>query len=166
MIARARQAVSAAGLPDRKIDLRVAELENSQLPENGADVILSNCVINLCPGKDAVYQEAYRLLGPGGRLAISDIVFTQAIEPDLQEHFRLTWAGCLGGATPEADYWQTVKNAGFTEIQIVSRHVLSPGELAAMASCPGKDFAASPDEEDRVRVEGKVASVKFTALKR
>ena len=54
----------------------------------------------------------------------------------------------------------------YRDIQIVSRHVLSPGELAAMASCPGKDFTASPDEEDRARVEGKVASVKFTALKR
>ena len=163
MIERARQAVAAAGLQDRDIELRVAELENSQLPDTYADVIISNCVINLCPDKDAVYQEAYRLLRPGGRLAISDIVFTEAIEPDLQERFRLTWAGCLGGAIPEADYWQTVKNAGFTDIQIVSRHVLSPGELAAMASCPGKDFTASPDQEDRARVEGKVASVKFTA---
>ena len=166
MIDRARQAVAAAGLQDRDIDLRVAELENSQLPDTYADVIISNCVINLCPDKDAVYTEAYRLLRPGGRLAISDIVFTEVIDPDLQERFRLTWAGCLGGAIPEADYWQTVKNAGFTEIQIVSRHVLSPGELTAMASCPGKDFTASPDQEDRARVEGKVASVKFTALKR
>jgi arsenite methyltransferase len=165
MIERARQAVAAAGLPDREIDLRVAELENSQLPDSYADVIVSNCVINLCPDKDAVYQEAYRLLGPGGRLAISDIVFTEAIEPDLRERFCLTWAGCLGGAILEADYWQTVKNAGFTDIQIVSRHFLSPGELAAMASCPGKDFATSPDEEDRARVEGKVVSVKFTAQK-
>jgi hypothetical protein len=72
----------------------------------------------------------------------------------------------LGGAIPEADYWQTVKNAGFTDIQVISRHVLSPEELAAMASCPGKDFTPSPDEDDRAKVEGKVASVKFTAHKR
>ena len=166
MIERARQAVAAAGLQDRDIELKVAELENSQLPDNYADVIISNCVINLCPDKDAVYQEAYRILRPGGRLAISDIVFTEAIDPDLQERFRLTWSGCLGGAIPEADYWQTVKNAGFTDIQIVSRHVLSPEELAAMANCPGNDFTPSPDQEDRAQVEGKVASVKFTALKR
>ncbi len=166
MIERARQAVAAAGLQDRDIELKVAELEKSQLPDNYADVIISNCVINLCPDKDAVYQEAYRILRPGGRLAISDIVFTEAIDPDLQERFRLAWAGCLGGAIPETDYWQTVRTAGFTEIQIVSRHVLSPEELAAMASCPGKDFTPSPDQEDRAQVEGKVASVKFTALKR
>ncbi len=166
MIARARQAVAAAGLQDRDIELKVAELEKSQLADNYADVIISNCVINLCPDKDAVYQEAYRILRPGGRLAISDIVFTEAIAPDLRERFRLAWAGCLGGAIPETDYWQTVRTAGFTEIQIVSRHVLSPEELAAMASCPGKDFTPSPDQEDRAQVEGKVASVKFTALKR
>ncbi len=166
MIERARQAVAAAGLQNRDIELRVAELENSQLADNYTEVIISNCVINLCPDKGAVYKEAYRILRPGGRLAISDIVFTEAIDPNLQKRFRLTWAGCLGGAIPETDYWQTVRTAGFTEIQIVSRHVLSPEELAAMASCPGRDFAPSPDQEDRAQVEGKVASVKFTALKR
>jgi ubiquinone/menaquinone biosynthesis C-methylase UbiE len=166
MIARARQSVAAAGLQERDIELKVAELEKSQLPDTYANVIISNCVINLCPDKDAVYEEAYRILRPGGRLAISDIVFTEAIDPELRERFRLTWAGCLGGAIPEADYWQTVENAGFTDIQVISRHVLSPEELAAMASCPGKDFTPSPDEEERVQVEGKVASVKFTAHKR
>ena len=126
MIERARQAVAAAGLQDRDIELKVAELEDTHLPDHYADVIISNCVINLCPDKEAVYQEAYRILRPGGRLAISDIVLTEAIEPALQERFRLTWSGCLGGAIPEADYWQTMKNAGFTEIQIISRHVLAP----------------------------------------
>ena len=86
--------------------------------------------------------------------------------PALQERFRLTWSGCLGGAVPEADYWQTLKNAGFTEIQIISRHILSPPELAAMANCPGNDFTPSVAPEDLAQVEGKVASVKFTAHKK
>jgi arsenite methyltransferase len=166
MIERARQAVAAAGLQDRDIELKVAELENTHLPDCYADVIISNCVINLCPDKAAVYQEAYRLLKHAGRLAISDIVFTEAIDPDLQKRFRTLWSGCLGGAIPEEIYWQTVKNAGFTEIKIVSRHILSPQELAAMANCPGNDFTPAAAPEDLARVEGKVASVKFTAQKR
>ena len=163
MIERARQAVAEAGLQDRDIELKVAELEDTHLPDDYADVIISNCVINLCPDKEAVYQEAYRILRPGGRLAISDIVLTEAIDPALQERFRLTWSGCLGGAIPEADYWQTMKNTGFTEIQIISRHVLNPKELAAMSNCPGNDFTPSVAPEDLAQVEGKVASVKFTA---
>jgi arsenite methyltransferase len=166
MIEQAKQAVAAASLQDRDIEFKVAELEKSPLSDTYADVIISNCVINLCPDKEAVYREAYRILQPGGRLAISDIVMAEAIDPDLQKRFRSTWAGCLGGAIPEAEYWQMVKDAGFTEIQIVSRHVLSPEELAAMASCPGKDFTPSPAQEDREQVQGKVASVKFTARKR
>ena len=158
--------MAAAGLQDRDIELKVAELEDTHLPDHYADVVISNCVINLCPDKEAVYQEAYRILRSAGRLAISDIVFTVAIDPDLQKRFRTIWPGCLGGAIPEEEYWRIIENAGFSEIQIVSRHILSPEELAAMASCPGKDFTPSPDHEDRAQVAGKVASVKFTARKR
>ncbi len=165
MIERAKQTVAETGLQDRNIDLRVADMGNSQLPASFADVVISNCVINLCPDKDAVYKEAFRILRPGGRLAISDIVLTDDINPELRERFRSSWAGCLGGAIAEEDYWQTVKKAGFVEIQIVACHTLTPEELEAMACCPGEDFTPPPGEEDRALVEGKVASVKFTAVR-
>ena len=71
----------------------------------------------------------------------------------------------MGGAVPEDDYWQTVRDAGFADIKIVTRHLLTPEELEAMACCPGEEFTPPPDNEDRVAVEGKVASVKFTAIK-
>ena len=165
MIERAKQAVAEAGLQDRNIEFRNVYLDETQIPDGFADVVISNCVINLCPEKDAVYKQAFRTLRPGGRLAISDIVLTEDIAPELRERFRSTWAGCLGGAIPEEDYWQTVKQAGFTEIQIVARHLLKPEELEAMASCPGEEFTPPPSKEDRLAVEGKVASVKFTAMK-
>jgi len=165
MIERAKQAVFEAGLPEGNIELRVADMANSQLPDSFADVVISNCVINLCPDKDAVYEEAYRILRPGGRLAISDIIFTEGINPQLREQFQLTWAGCLGGAISEEDYWQTVRKAGFADIQIVARHILTSEELEAMASCPGEEFTPPPNEEDRLLVEGKVTSVKFTAMR-
>jgi len=165
MIERAKQAVAEAGLQDRNIEFRNVYLDETQIPDGFADVVISNCVINLCPEKDAVYKQAFRTLRPGGRLAISDIVLTEDIAPELRERFQSTWAGCLGGAIPEEDYWQTVKQAGFTEIQIVARHLLTPEELEAMACCPGEEFTPPPSKEDRLAVEGKVASVKFTAMK-
>jgi len=165
MLERAQQAVTEAGSQSGAIELRLGDMEETGLPDGFADVVISNCVINLCPGKDAVYEEALRILRPEGRLAISDIVLIEGIDPQLRERFRSTWAGCLGGAIPEADYWQTVRKAGLAPIQVVARHILTPEELEAMACCPGKEFTPPPTKEDRVLVEGKVASVKFTAAK-
>lgn len=165
MIERARQAIAEAGLQDRNIELRVSDMEKTQLPDSFADVVISNCVINLCPDKDGVYEEAFRILRPGGRLAISDIVLTENIDPDLQERFRSTWAGCLGGAIAEEEYWKTVRRAGFAELQVVARHTLTSEELEAMACCPGEEFTPAPAKEDLAVVQGKVTSIKFTALK-
>lgn len=165
MIERAKLSVAEAGLQDRDIELRVVELESSLLPSSFSDVVISNCVINLCPDKDAVYKEAYRILRPDGRLAISDVILTEAIDPQLRSRFQSTWSGCLGGAIPEEDHWQVLRKAGFVEIQIVSRHTLTPEELTAMALCPGGEFTPAPASEDLAVVQGKVSSIKFTALK-
>lgn len=165
MIEQAKQAVTESGLQDRDIELRVADLAESRLPNDFADVVISNCVINLCPDKDAVYEEAFRILKSGGRLAISDIVLNEEIDSQLGERFQSTWAGCLGGAIHKENYWKTVRKAGFTEIQIVARHTLTPGELKAMACCPGEAFTPPPNNEDLILVEEKVDSVKFTAVK-
>ncbi len=165
MIERARQAVTAAGLQDRKVELHVADLEKSEMPDAFADVVIPNCVINLCPDKEAVYKEAYRILKPGGRLAISDILLTEAIDPTIQERFQVTWSGCLGGAIPEEEYWHTVTRAGFDSIQIVAQHTLSSAELEAMACCPGMEFTPAPAKADLAVVQGKVKSTKFTAVK-
>ena len=165
MILRARQAVAEAGLQDRNIELRVADMEGTRLPDAFADVLLSNCVINLCPDKDEVYKEAFRVMRPGGRIAISDVVLTESIAPGLRTRFQATWAGCLGGAVQEEEYWQIVRRAGFVEILVVARYPLKGEELAAMACCPGEEFTPPPAGEDLRLVEGKVASVKFTATK-
>ncbi|MEW6718521.1 MAG: methyltransferase domain-containing protein [Chloroflexota bacterium] len=165
MIERAEQAVAEAGLQDRNIEFRTAYLDKTQLPDDFADMVISNCVINLCPDKDAVYEEAFRILRPGGRLAISDIVLTEDIESQLRERFQVSWAGCLGGAIPEEDYWRIVRKVGFVDLRIVARHILASEELEAMACCPGEEFTPPPSKEDRVLVEGKVSSVKFTAVK-
>jgi len=165
MIERANESVAQAGLHARAIEFRRASLDNTALASACADVLISNCVINLCPDKDAVYREAFRILKPGGRLAISDIVLTEPIAADLRERFQSIWAGCTGGAIPEDDYWRTLKNAGFAEVEIVARHTLAGTELDDMAGCPGKEFAPAPASKDLDQIRGKVTSVKFTAIK-
>ena len=167
MIERANRAVTEAGLAGGNVELHVADLANTPLVDGFADVVISNCVINLCPDKAEIYREACRVLKAGGRLAISDIVLTEDIGPELRERFRSTWSGCLGGAITEDDYWQTVSEAGFDEVRIVNRHLLTPDELAAMACCPGEEFtpAPAPAQEELAQVQGKVSSVKFTGIK-
>ena len=164
MIERAKENVAKAGI-EAQVDLEVADMTDTGLSDASADVIISNCVINLVPDKDAVYREAFRVLRPGGRLAISDIVLSEPISPDLAERFQTEWTGCMGGALPEPDYLDLVRQAGFAEPEIVSRHVLSPPELDAMARRPGEAFTQAPGTEDLAAVTGKVTSIKFKALK-
>ena len=165
MIEQAKQAIVNAGLVDRAIELRTADMERTQIADCSADVLISNCVINLCPDKDAIYKEAFHILRPGGRIAISDVVLTEKIDSELQGRFQATWAGCLGGAILEEDYFQIIKKAGFNGIRIIVRHLLTSEELGAMACCPGEEFTPPPNKDDLALVEGKAASIKFTAMK-
>ena len=165
MIERARRNVSEAGLVEFDVRLRVADLADTGLPAGGADVAISNCVINLCPDKEAVYREAYRILRPGGRLAISDVVLTEKLPRELEASFQSAWAGCVGGAVAQKHYFEIVRDAGFTDIAVISEHTFSPKELAEMACCPGPVFTAKPAEVNLAAIQGKVRSVKFTAYK-
>jgi arsenite methyltransferase len=164
MIERAGQAVAEAGSTDT-IELIVADLVRTYLADGFADVVISNCVINLCPDKQAVYREAFRILKSGGRLAISDVVYAEEIAPQVQERFQSTWAGCLGGAIDEQSYFEVVRKAGFRQVEVVARHPLPAKELEAMACCPGPGFTPVPAKEDLALVQGKVLSIKFTAVK-
>ena len=164
MIERARENVAKAGIAER-VELRTEDLANTGLPDGMADVIISNCVVNLCPDMDAVYAEAFRILRPGGRLAISDIIFTEAIPPQLGARFRASASGCLAWAIPEGDYLDLVRRRGFAGLNVVACHRLGPPEVEAMARCPGPDFSPPVDDHDLAGVEGKMASIKFTAVK-
>lgn len=164
MIECAKQALAETGLTDR-VELRVADMEQLDLTDGFADVVISNCVINLCPDKEAVYREAFRILKPGGRLAISDIIYTEKIDPQVQERFQSTWAGCVGGAMEENSYFEITQKAGFRQVEVVARHPLPWRELEAMACCPGPAFTPAPAKEDLAVVQGKVTSIKFTAVK-
>jgi arsenite methyltransferase len=99
------------------VDFRLGQIEDLPVDDNTVDVIISNCVINLSPDKPAVFSEAYRVLKPGGKLAVSDIV-TDGELPDEIKNSLSAWAGCLAGATDVSDYVNAIKKAGFENIEL------------------------------------------------
>src|SRR2546427_12594349 len=120
MLALANENKRKAGAEN--VEFLRGEIENIPLPDNAVDVVISNCVINLSADKGQVLREAYRVLSPGGRFAVSDVVFLghfpQTIRSDLE-----AWAGCIAGALEEETYRQLLAEAIFTNIEIeVTRH--------------------------------------------
>ena len=116
MVERARANVEKNGVEN--VEFRLGEIENLPVSDERADVIISNCVINLSPDKRRVFEEAYRVLRPGGRLAISDIVMTADVPPDLQPDDPESVAGCVGGAATIDDLREIVERAGFESVSI------------------------------------------------
>ena len=115
MVSKARTNAAKAGHPN--VEFRLGEIEHLPVADNSVDVILSNCVVNLSPDKPQVYREAFRVLRPGGRLAISDVVAVQpmplAVKADLAAH-----CGCVAGAAEVADLERLLAEAGFAEVGI------------------------------------------------
>jgi SAM-dependent methyltransferase len=115
MIARAR--ANALKTDVRNVEFRLGEIEHLPVADGSVDVIMSNCVINLSTDKPAVFREAYRVLAPGGRLAISDIVALREI-PDAIRNDLDAYAGCIAGAAPVADIEAMLRGAGFENIRV------------------------------------------------
>jgi len=112
MLAIARQNQKQAGVTN--VEFLKGEIENIPLPENSVDVIISNCVINLSADKDRVLREAFRVLKPGGRFAVSDVVVRGSV-PDEVRSSMLLWVGCIAGALEENEYLAKLKATGFEQ---------------------------------------------------
>ncbi|MDR7523555.1 MAG: arsenite methyltransferase [Armatimonadota bacterium] len=117
MIATAQANASRLGLPN--VEFRLGEIEHLPLADQCADVVISNCVINLLPDKRRAFTEAYRVLRPGGRMVVSDIVTSRPVPSWLVTAER--WAACLGGAIPERDYLAAIREAGFADVEVLSK---------------------------------------------
>jgi len=115
MLALARENQRKAGV--QNVEFFKGEIEHIPLPDNSVDVIISNCVINLSGDKDGVLGEAFRVLKPGGRFAVSDIVVRGEMPADVRRSVEL-WAGCIAGALEESEYQSKLATAGFEHIEI------------------------------------------------
>jgi arsenite methyltransferase len=150
----ARRNQAEAGVPNAEFLL--GTIEDIPLPERAVDVIISNCVVNLAADKAAVFAEAFRVLRPGGRLAISDIVLTRPLSPRVADIMGM-WTGCIAGALPEAVCRDALVSAGFRDVGIEPINVMNRADLEAMAGQldpalipPDVDVASTIDELDGV----------------
>lgn len=120
MIDRARANARKIGADN--VEFRLGEIEHLPLADETVDVVISNCVINLSPDKPQVFREAYRVLRPGGRLAVTDIVTRAKLPPQIVENLG-SWAACVAGAWVDEDYVAAIEAAGFEEVQIEAKEL-------------------------------------------
>jgi SAM-dependent methyltransferase len=139
MLALARENQRQAGVEN--VEFLKGEIENIPLPDNSVDVVISNCVINLSADKDRVLRETFRVLKPGGRFAVSDVVVRGEV-PDEVRQSMLLWAGCIAGALEEQEYISKLAAAGFTGISVEATRVYSAEDAKASLMWAGLDVKA------------------------
>lgn len=117
MIDRARENVRREGTVN--VEFRLAEIEHLPVADASVDVVISNCVVNLSPDKPQVFREAYRVLKPGGRMFLSDIVLRGELPPGVRDSLE-AYVGCIAGASRKADYLAAIRAAGFRDVAVVA----------------------------------------------
>jgi 2-polyprenyl-3-methyl-5-hydroxy-6-metoxy-1,4-benzoquinol methylase len=157
MLALARENQRKAGVENA--EFLMGEIEQIPLPDNSVDVVISNCVINLSADKDRVLREAFRVLKPGGRLAVSDVVTRGPVPAEVRQNMLL-WIGCIAGALEESQYVAKLASAGFEGIDIEPTRVYHIAEARAFLSGQGVDVDAIAPQ-----VDGKFMSAFIRARK-
>lgn len=127
------------------VEFKLGEIENLPIEDNSIDVILSNCVINLTPDKLVAYKEAFRVLKPGGRILVSDLVTEGKLPEEIKRSFQ-AWSECTAGAMEKQAYLDTIKEAGFDDVKIIEQH-----------------YFTEPNMDERL--VGKITSIQIKASK-
>ncbi len=162
MLEKARENAVKGGY--KNVEFRLGEIENLPVADNFADIIISNCVINLAPDKSRVFREAFRVLKPGGRLMLSDIVLLEPL-PESVASSVTAYIGCVAGASLKEQYLAEIREAGFSGVTIVEetgfgKHVVeSEPDLKAIADREGVS------EDDMEKAARAVRSAKVSAIK-
>jgi SAM-dependent methyltransferase len=136
MLALARENQKKAGV--QNVEFLKGAIEEIPLPDNSVDIIISNCVINLSGDKDRVLREAFRVLKPGGRLAVSDVVIRGEVPAAVRKSMEL-WVGCIAGALQEADYREKLRAAGFEDVDVEPTRVYAVEEAREFLAGAGLD---------------------------
>ena len=157
MLALARENQRKAGVEN--VEFLKGEIENIPLPANSVDVIISNCVINLSADKDRVLREAFRVLKPGGRFAVSDVV-TRGAVPNSVRQSMLLWVGCIAGALEEQEYLAKLAGAGFTDVTIEPTRIYNVEDARQFLTEAGVDV-----DTIAPAVDGKFLSAFIRAVK-
>jgi 2-polyprenyl-3-methyl-5-hydroxy-6-metoxy-1,4-benzoquinol methylase len=156
MLALANEIKRKAGAEN--VEFLRGEIENIPLPDNSVDVIISNCVINLSADKDRVLREAFRVLKPGGRVAVSDVVTRGEILPEIRQSILL-WVGCVAGALDETEYRTKLVAAGFEQVDVEPTRIYRAEDA--------RDFLPEDMNVDAIapHVDGKIMSAFVRAVK-
>jgi trans-aconitate methyltransferase len=157
MLALANENKRKAGAEN--VEFLKGEIEQVPLPDNSVDVIISNCVINLSTDKDRVLREAFRVLKPGGRFAVSDVVTRGQMRPEIRQSVLL-WVGCVAGALEENEYRTKLASAGFEQIDIEPTRIYRAEDARNFLSAEGVDVDPIASE-----VDGKFLSAFVRAVK-
>lgn len=157
MLALARENQKKAGV--NNVEFLKGEIENIPLPENTVDVVISNCVINLSADKDKVLAEAFRVLKPGGRFAVSDVVVRGDVPAEIRRNIEL-WVGCVAGALKDSEYISKLAGAGFQQITIEPTRVYKVEDARQFLNAQGIDADSIAAD-----VEGKFMSAFIRARK-
>jgi arsenite methyltransferase len=157
MVALARENQRKAGVEN--VEFLKGEIENIPLPDNSVDVVISNCVINLSGDKDRVLGEAFRVLKPGGRFAVSDVVTRGEVPAEVRQNMLL-WVGCIAGALQDWEYAAKLAKAGFGDIDIEPTRIYDIEDARTFLSGQGVDVEAMAPS-----VEGKFISAFIRATK-
>ena len=162
MLDKARENCRKGGY--KNVEFRLGEIENLPVADNTADVIISNCVINLSPNKGRVFEEAFRVLRPGGRLVISDMVLLNEL-PEAVKNSVQAYVGCVSGAEIKDVYIEMIENAGFEEVKVIEETHIPPELMLSDATAEAVMKQLNLTEKKAEEIVNSVVSVKISAVK-
>ena len=162
MLEKARDNAEKGGY--KNVEFRLGEIENLPVADNYVDIIISNCVINLSPDKERVFEEAYRVLKPGGRLMVSDIVLLEELPGKVQQSVA-AYIGCLAGASLKEKYLGAVKAAGFRDVKVIEESSFGTEYMSSDPTAETVFKDANISKDDLKKLGKAIRSIKVSAIK-